>query len=139
VILDPGSPSSCVPIRVEPGFVPCSVLQVKDVGAVPRCAVGGGLELDHRVDTPHAERENAGMDACPASAPQRHAATRTRDPVAHVTPGRGAHKPSATSCSAAAGGARTFVERLEGRRSRRGTLNTKWAVGVIWAKSPAAF
>jgi hypothetical protein len=87
VILDPGSSSSCVLIRVEPGFVPCSFLQVKGVGAVLRCAGGSGLKPGHRVDTPHAERENAGTDACPAGAPQRRAATRTRDPVARVTPG----------------------------------------------------
>jgi hypothetical protein len=56
VILDPGSSSSCVLIRVEPGFVPCSFLQVKGVGAVLRCAGGSGLKPGHRVDTPHAER-----------------------------------------------------------------------------------
>jgi hypothetical protein len=102
-------------IRVEPGFVPCSVLQVKGVRAVPRCAVSGGLEPGHRVDVSHTERENAGMHACSADAPQRRAATRTPNPVARVTPGRGAHKPSAMSRSAATGGARTFVECLEGR------------------------
>jgi hypothetical protein len=32
VIFDPGSPSSCVSLCVEPGFVSRDVLQVKGVG-----------------------------------------------------------------------------------------------------------
>jgi hypothetical protein len=55
---------------------------------VPRCAGVDGLEPGYRVDAPHAERKDAGMDVCPAGAPKRRAATRTPSPVARITDGR---------------------------------------------------
>jgi hypothetical protein len=95
VIFDLGTPSSRVLLCGKLGVVPCNLLQVKGVDAVPRCAGGGGLEPGYWVDAPHAERENAGTGACPADAPQRRAATRTRGPVARVTAWREALKPDA--------------------------------------------
>jgi hypothetical protein len=93
VIFDPGSLSSRVLLCGKLGIVPCDLLQVKGVDAVPRCAGGGRLEPGYRVDAPRAERENAGTGACPAGAPQRRAATRRRGPIARVTTWREALKP----------------------------------------------
>jgi hypothetical protein len=105
VILDPGSPSSCVFIRVEPGFVPCSFLQEKGVGAVPQCAGGGEFEPGYRVDAPHAEHENADTGACPAGTPQRRAATRTSSLLCASPAGAKHSSRAPASRSAAAGSA----------------------------------
>jgi hypothetical protein len=96
VILDPSSPSSCVHMRVEPGFVPCSFLQEIGVGAVPRCAGGGGSNTATGSTRRAPSARNAGTSACPAGVPQRRAATRTLGPFARVTGGRKALQPGAS-------------------------------------------
>jgi hypothetical protein len=92
-------------IRVEPGFVPCSFLQEKGVGAVPRCAGGGEFEPGYRVDAPHAKRENAYTGACPAGAPQRRATTRTSSLLRASPAGSKRSSRVPASSSAAAGSA----------------------------------
>jgi hypothetical protein len=79
---------------------------------VPRCAGDRGLEPGYRVDAPRAEREIAG--ACPAGAPQRRAATMTRDRVARVAPGRRALNLDAGDAPRSRKVARRFIEHLEG-------------------------
>jgi hypothetical protein len=89
-------------------------LQVNGVDVVPRCAGGGGLEPGYRVDAPRAKREIAGTGASPAGAPQRRAATKARDRVALVAPGRGALSPDAGDAPRSRRVARRFVEHLVG-------------------------
>jgi hypothetical protein len=109
-------------IDVKPGADPCVLLQV---GGVTPCrdAPAGGFEPGYRVDAPRAEREIAGAGACPAGAPQRCAATWTRNFPACVAPGRGTPRPDTGDASRGRRAAWHFVEHLVCMRIMNGEVN----------------